>query len=379
MDQSIRVGVVGCGQIADAHLQEISKIEFARVVAVCDRHAVLAEQAAARFDVPRAYSRFDEMLSAEQIDVVHITTPATSHEALATQAMEDGVHVYLEKPFTTTVLEADRLFQVAQRCQKSLCVGHDQLFDPIWLRLIDCVEQGKIGEIVSVHTTLNYDMSGPYGLTISSNKNHWVNRLPGGLLQNVISHPLYRITDWMPDEYPDVIVSSRPMDTSRVIPRDMTVVLRGADVTGVLSFSTRSRPLSRFARISGTKGSVTVDLDAQTMRFDHPPRTRGPFAKLEVPCYQLREATTSLFRNAWRFARGELHYFSGMNRLFRDFYQSILDGGQPPIPHQEIRRVTRILDEIIEKKNADELRYQLVADQGPNPEITDQRRKNQFT
>ena len=86
----LRIALIGCGQIADAHLQELRKIDRATVVAVCDRHVDLARQAAARFEVDRYYDDAATMLRELKPDVVHITTPAQTHAPLAMQALQAG-------------------------------------------------------------------------------------------------------------------------------------------------------------------------------------------------------------------------------------------------------------------------------------------------
>ena len=96
----LRVALIGCGQIADAHLQELRRIPAASVVAVCDLHIDLARQAATRFGVPLAFDDVSRMLGEARPDVVHITTPPHSHRALAIQCLAARAHVYVEKPFT---------------------------------------------------------------------------------------------------------------------------------------------------------------------------------------------------------------------------------------------------------------------------------------
>src|SRR6516162_4438416 len=95
----LRVALVGCGQIADAHLGEIRKLPVAEVVAVCDRERDLASQAAARFQVAKVFDNLDEMLASTRPDVVHITTPPHTHKPVAIQVLRAGAHAYVEKPF----------------------------------------------------------------------------------------------------------------------------------------------------------------------------------------------------------------------------------------------------------------------------------------
>ena len=91
---------------------------------------------------------------------------------------------------------------------------------------------------------------------------------------------------------------------------------------------------------------VEVDLDGRLLRQARPPTSRGPLVKLELPWRQKREAARSFRRNLWHFLRSRLHYFTGMHRLFAEFYQAIRTHGEPPIPYAEIRRLTAIMDEI---------------------------------
>ena len=81
-----RVAIVGCGQIADAHVQEVGKTPSARVAVVCDQVPELARQLAERFGVPEVYDDVGRMLEAARPDVVHITTPPHTHGPLAERA-----------------------------------------------------------------------------------------------------------------------------------------------------------------------------------------------------------------------------------------------------------------------------------------------------
>ena len=82
-DTTLRIGLIGCGQIADAHLQQIRRVKGAEVVAVCDHEPLLARQAAERFEIPMRFRNSATMVRDARPDVVHITTPVHSHAPLA--------------------------------------------------------------------------------------------------------------------------------------------------------------------------------------------------------------------------------------------------------------------------------------------------------
>jgi predicted dehydrogenase len=347
MKQPLAVALVGCGQIADAHLQEARKIPGVALVGVCDRHEDLARQAAARFGVPRAFDDLDQMLEQVRPDVLHVTTPPHSHHAIARQALQAGTHVYLEKPFTVDVAEADDLLATARSAGRLITVGHDQLFDPAWEEARHRHRAGEFGRLLHVDAVLGYDLAGPFGKVLASDPAHWVHRLPGGLFHNTISHALYKITDFLPDEHPKIWATwfSQP---GANFPTDLRVLLRGETMTANLLFVSGLKPAQRVARLYGTRGCVEIDLDGGLLRHSRPTSWPGPFARVQVPLRHLREAFGSLVRNLWRFGRSDLHYFAGMNRLFQRFYQAVREGGEPPISYAEIRRVTALLDDIFQ-------------------------------
>ncbi len=339
----LRMALIGCGQIADAHLQEAAKVPSVEVVSVCDMHLDLAKQAAARFRIPGIYDNLDRMLAEVQPDVVHITTPAHTHGPLTLKALAAGCHVYVEKPFTLDAFEAEAVIAAAEAADRKLCVGHDQLFDPTWLECRSRIKSGQIGTVRHIESTLGYPISGQFGAVVAGDPRHWVRKLPGGLFQNTISHPLYRILDLLPDSHPRV--EARWDRTKYDFPTELWVQLRGAEVTGSLTF-TSTVYAQRMTRVYGDRGMLEVDFDAQTIRRHAAPKLPGAFGKLEMPFRQWREGARNLRRNLWRFLKSEIHYFSGMRKLMEEFYRSIQSNGAMPITHAEMLRVTRIMDEI---------------------------------
>jgi predicted dehydrogenase len=264
----INVGLIGCGQIADAHLQQMARIPYVNVVAACDSEPLLARQAAERFGVPQQFTAVGQMLASCELDVVHVTTPVHTHAPLAKQVLESGRHVYVEKPFTLDSVEARDVMAVADRVDRKVCLGHDQLFDPVWLEARDIIASGQIGDVQHVDSWLGYPINGPFGKMVTSNPNHWVRKLPGGLFQNTISHPLYRITQLLTDEHPEVWATWFNKTPEISFPSELRVQLKGDSVTGSFAFMSTTKRCHRLVRIHGTKAGFEVDLNTQLIRFD---------------------------------------------------------------------------------------------------------------
>ena len=102
----LKVAIVGCGKIADAHAEQIQRIAGCQIVGVCDREPLMARQLYERFPVARYFADLDELLHETRPDVVHVTTPPQSHAGVARACLERGCHVYVEKPFALTEKDA---------------------------------------------------------------------------------------------------------------------------------------------------------------------------------------------------------------------------------------------------------------------------------
>ena len=114
MDKALRVAIVGCGKIADAHAAQIQRIEGCEIVGVCDREPLMAKQLCERFPAGRPYANLEELLDQAKPDVVHITTPPSSHFDVATLCLNWGCHVYVEKPFVLNADDARQLIELAE-------------------------------------------------------------------------------------------------------------------------------------------------------------------------------------------------------------------------------------------------------------------------
>jgi predicted dehydrogenase len=353
VDRCLKVALIGCGQIADAHLQEIRRIRAASIVAVCDHHMDLARQAAARFGIDAAFDDAARMLVASQPDVVHITTPPHTHRSLALTCLAAGAHVYVEKPFTVDTAEAEEVVVAAEACGLRVCLGHDQLFDPAWQECRRRVSSGDVGEVVHVEAVQGYDLDGPFGRLLSHEPAHWVHRLPGGLFQNVMSHALARILDFMPGKGPAVFARrfTRRVDDS--FPGELRVLLLGDTCSGVLTFSSTIRPIRRVTRVLGTRCALEVDLDARTITIDRTASLPGALSKAELTWQRFTQARRNFSTTIARLGRSDLHYFQGMHTLFERFYEAIATRGQTPVSHSDAIRATQVMDAIFESFHHD--------------------------
>src|SRR5688500_17558915 len=94
----LRAAVIGTGKISDEHLRFLAASPLASLVGVCDLSPSMARYAAMRYGCPDAYTAAAQMLAEQRPDVVHVLTPPQSHAKLATECLDAGAHVIVEKP-----------------------------------------------------------------------------------------------------------------------------------------------------------------------------------------------------------------------------------------------------------------------------------------
>lgn len=349
----LRVALIGCGKIADQHVHAIRRIPDCSVIAVCDREPLMARQLAERFKISSIFSDALEMLETVRPDVVHITTPPQSHYSLAKQCLERASHVYLEKPFTVTGVEAKELITLAEDRELKITAGHNYQFTLEMLEMRRLVADNFLGgKPIHIESHWAYDLGDvSYVAPILCSEKHWVRRLPGQLLQNLISHGIARITEFLDDEPAEVIAVAHQSAQLRSFGGDelldeLRVLIRNkTGMTAFFCFSTQINGLNQL-RIYGPGGSVTVDITTGSV-LRNPNRSYKSYLTYWIP--PLRSAGEhfgNAGRNMINFIRQKLHQDFGMKELMERFYNSIRLNGSPPIPYRELLLTAQIMDEI---------------------------------
>ncbi len=150
MSDEIGIGVVGCGRIADLQCLGYLDHPKAKIRAVCDVDAELAQRRAAEWGASRHYTDLDALLSDAEVDAVEILTPHHLHEAHASAALCAGKHVSLQKPPTRSLEEFDRLAAVAEGSGRAFRVFENFMHYPPHVKARELIEEGAIGDPLSV-------------------------------------------------------------------------------------------------------------------------------------------------------------------------------------------------------------------------------------
>ncbi len=355
----LRVGIVGCGKIADAHASQIVRIRGCEIVGVCDREPLMAQQLYERFPVHRCFSDVNALIDEARPHVVHITTPPASHFDIARLCLDRGCHVYIEKPVALHASEVETLVRLATKKGLKLTAGHDDQFSHAARRMRALVEGGYLGgRPVHMESYYCYDLSDPgYARALLADRNHWVRRLPGRLLHNIISHGIARIAEFLATDSPHVVAHGvvSPLLT-RMGERDIVdelrvIVSEDQGPTAYFTFSSQMRPSLHEFRVYGPKNGLVLDQDHETVIRLRGRRYTSYVDKFVPPVSIARQYLANAAMNARTFLARDFHMKSGMKHLIEAFYRSIVDGGPVPIPYAEIVRVARVMDAIFEQVN----------------------------
>ena len=157
----LRVGFIGTGRISDLHAIEYNRNPRARIVALCDRDAALAERRSAAWGLEeaRVFEDPDELLARGDIDMVEILLPHHLHLPVALKAIGAGKIVSLQKPMCTSIEEADRLVEAVAASRLPFRVFENFIFYPpvAWARKL--VDEGAVGTPLSIRIKSNSGIS----------------------------------------------------------------------------------------------------------------------------------------------------------------------------------------------------------------------------
>jgi predicted dehydrogenase len=356
----LKVAIVGCGKVADVHAEHIVYTPDCKIVAVCDREELMARQLQERLQIPDSFTDLEELLKKAKPDVVHITTPPQSHYALGKLCLEAGCCVYIEKPFTVNADEAVELIGLAERKNLKLTVGHNQQFSHAARRMRQLVAEGYLGgPPVHVESYDGYQLgeASSYAKAMLGDHNHWVRKLPGGLLQNNMSHGISKIAEFLHSDSPTVIAHGftsaflQSIGETEVID-ELRVIINDGGLTAYYTFSTQMRPVLEQLRVYGCENALVVDTVQQTVIKIKGSPYKSYLEQFLPPWNYAKQYVANATGNMKKFLRADFHNDHGKKTLIQTFYRSITQGTPVPIPYREILVTSRIMDEIFSQLNS---------------------------
>ena len=341
----MRAALIGAGHIARQHLACLRELPGVEIAGVCDLSRAMAESAAERFGAPAWFTDARTMLEAVRPEVVHVTTPPTSHYPLAMAALDAGAHVILEKPATVTFDQLESLVGHAASKGRSLVEDYNYLYNDATRKILKLVDSGDFGEVTHVEVFLCLDILGEGSAFADPNAPHPCLSMPGGAIADFLTH-LACLSHAFVGPHTKVATSwSRrspgPLPSDEL--RALVVAERG---TAMLGFSAHTQPDAFWLRVSGTKMQATADLFETRLSIR---RSRGgpkPLRPLFNSLDESRAVRRSAFGTLRRKLDGGPGAYEGLWALLAGTYDALGSGKATPITPRQVVEVNRLVADL---------------------------------
>ena len=149
----VRIGVIGYGYWGPNVTRNLTGLERCQVTTICDRSPAALKRASRLYPGIHLTSDAADVLNSTEIDAVAVVTPVWTHFEIARTALENGKHVFVEKPFTSTVQQAEELIELAERKNRQIMVDHTFLFGGAVRKIRELVENGTLGPLYYFDST----------------------------------------------------------------------------------------------------------------------------------------------------------------------------------------------------------------------------------
>lgn len=184
--KKVKVGFVGAGSIARAHLNAFGSVAECELVGVCDPHAATLEQFLELAPPSvKGFTNCEELFDAVKPDAIVVATPPSQREKALSQAVANGCSVLMEKPLAHTAESAQRMVDTVAESNGIYAVGFCHRFVPALNHFRELIESEKYGKLVFLHNT--------FGGHAPAQKDHWMSDREvsgGGVLMDVACHSL---------------------------------------------------------------------------------------------------------------------------------------------------------------------------------------------
>ena len=338
----LKVAVVGAGFVAQKrHIPAFLRLKKVFVCAVCDLKLEVAKSVASRFGMPNVYSNLSDMLKREKPDVVDICTPPKVHAPVAIEAMENGCHVLLEKPMASSLSDCDEMIQASRKHGVKLSVVHNQRFYPPFLKAQELVESGSIGELVGMRV-LSLTQRGEY----IAHENHWVHRLPGGVIGETGPHTVYLSLAFLKNIKNVYVYARKKSNYPWVFYDDYRIELEGENINSSIFISHASDYTAGEVDLFGADYALKVDLQSMLLmryRREHLKPSSVALSSLSMASQIAKGVISNTFKAV-------LHKpMLGHDVMIEKFVKSVMYDQPVPVTPEEGRETVRVMEMIVKK------------------------------
>ncbi|HPP86727.1 MAG TPA: Gfo/Idh/MocA family oxidoreductase [bacterium] len=256
--KKVLFGLIGCGRISTRHLEVLTNLENANIVAVCDIIPERAEKVGKKYNV-KYYTNYDDMLTAHpEIEVVNILTPSGMHAAQGIDiAKKYKKHLVIEKPMALRLEEADALINACYENNLKLFVVKQNRYNLPVQKLKEAIDSGILGKIALATVRVRWCRTNDY---YKSDEWRGTWKYDGGVLTNQASHHI-DLLQWLIGPIESVIAKTATCLNNIEVEDTAGVVLKfNNGALGIIEATTCARPIDLEGSISVLAENGTIEI-----------------------------------------------------------------------------------------------------------------------
>jgi len=323
--KKVRWGVLSTANIGlEKVLPAMQKGEYCEITAIASQNLERGKAAAAQLGIPQAYGSYEELLADDNIDAVYIPLPNHLHVPWTKKALEAGKHVLCEKPIGLNTAEAEDLLACAKKhSQLKVMEAFMYRHHPQWLKAQQLVNEGKIGNLLNIHSFFSYYNADPANIRNMA-------EIGGGGLMDIGCYCI-SLARFIFNSEPQRVLGKMEYDPEFKTDRLCSGLLDFGDQSSTFTCSTQLTSYQR-VNIFGTEGRIEIEIP-----FNAPPDQpcriwHQQDEKLEEITFELCDQYT---------IQGDL------------FSQAILNKTEVPTPLIDSVKNMRVLDAVINSAESD--------------------------
>jgi hypothetical protein len=209
--EKVRIGFIGTGSRGQYHLNNMKEIPNADIVALCDNYEPNLKAASAIFPKAKTFDDYRRVLEMPEVQAVMIAVPLYEHARLTIDALQAGKHVFCEKSMATTPQGCLDMYNAFKQSGKVMFIGQQRLYDPKYIRAMEMIHSGVIGEIgaVRAYWFRNNDWRRPVPSPDLERKINWrlYKEYSGGLMTELATHQL-QVGNWALKMIPETVMGA---------------------------------------------------------------------------------------------------------------------------------------------------------------------------
>jgi predicted dehydrogenase len=336
--------IIGCGAIAREHLLAISGLKNVQVAAVCDLSAARAEATAERFGIAKWYSDYQDLLDDMRPDLVHITTPPTSHFSIARDCLAAGLNVFCEKPITVEYHEFRLLKQLANEKHCLLLENQNYRFHSSIQKICNLLSNGELGDVIDVQIFLSLNIFARGSAYVDQNVPHFGLALRGGVIGDFLTHIAYLAYMFTGSVIDLRTVWKKHFRDSALPADEFRAFIKGERATAYAAFSGNAQPDGFWIRVIGTRMHAEANLFEVPRLTLRRLRSGDPaLTKLLDGMSESRDVLKGTMAGFWR-KLGGVGSYDGLPDLIGRAYLALERREPAPIPLDEIDEVASLVD-----------------------------------